>query len=88
MSKQTPGPWWVGNDGSIYADGAPVLTSCADVDGHYLSASDADRRLASAAPDLLHALEGALPAMRNWPSTFGHCIAFAEAAIAKARGEP
>lgn len=61
----TPGPWHVEPDGSIVdRDGCDVIASHADAEGgHYLAATEEDRSLIAAAPDLLQGLEDMI----------GHC---------------
>lgn len=86
MTKHTPGPWKVYDDGCIYTvDGVQVLTSYADSDGHCIVATDADRRLAAAAPELLAALEVLLDAKERGDHK-DKAFRAARAAIAKARG--
>lgn len=86
-TKPTPGPWRVEPDGSIVGpDGCDVIASHADyLGGHYLAATEEDRRLIAAAPDLLAACE----AMVGYMVLFGadHGVNILRAAIAKVKGE-
>lgn len=96
MSKHTPGPWALddnGHDIRTHEDYWPI--GCAD--GNliaYVAHTDdvmgeANARLIAAAPDLLAACEALLNEARQFfPMVCGDAITEAEAAIAKARGEP
>jgi hypothetical protein len=87
-TKPTPGPWRVEPDGSIVGpDGCDVIASHADyLGGHYLAATEEDRRLIAAAPDLLAACEAvaATTWSKNTATIIGEQV---RAAIAKAKGE-
>lgn len=82
-AKHTPGPWVfdTSNDGeSVKAsNGNYIIEDVYHAD--YVSGSTADRRLIAAAPDLLEALEKALPDLS------GQDLLRARAAIAKATGQ-
>lgn len=88
MSKHTPGPWRVEADGNIVdQDGCDVIASHADAEGgHYLAATEEDRRLIAAVPDLLEACEALLDAVVRRDHK-DKALRTARAAIAKAKGQ-
>ena len=82
MTKHTPGPWFAGSSGRVYAEGGQNLV--ASVNGtSALPIPAANARLIAAAPELLAACEDAL---NNLPAD-GECAAFIRAALAKVNGE-
>ena len=89
-SEHTPGPWRIDDDpyhiiaayNGDWSDFWSVATATGDC-GPGKSRTAANARLISAAPDLLEALEVALPFIR----TSDAVLQLARAAIAKARGE-
>jgi len=97
MSEQhTQGPWEYGvrQDGSIWLSlGDHTVKGAAHFQGD-LSASEADARLITAAPDLLAALQNiikAMPDLENMENPDGESmlplVVAARAAIAKVKGE-
>lgn len=104
MNKHTPGPWFVDHK-------SPFLVRAGDdIDGRHIAhigpanytprfdVDEPNARLISAAPDLLEALEYALPYLkacvpfpRNGINQDGsvdvNCVDRARSAIARARGE-
>ena len=108
MNKHTPGPWfqgtdhhtncvydkrvWFESDGSRHGETPNIVITVSPKD------AVADARLIAAAPELLEALQNALPYLRTVvPSprnginadctTDLNCVARAEAAISKVTGE-
>ena len=91
MSRHTPGPWHVAPC-EAHKDDPPGAFICDQVrtaDGKPLRPTVVDRLLQAAAPELLAALEGALPhlASLNWANKRNNPLLVAKKAIAKARGE-
>lgn len=89
MSKWTPGPWDVYDNGDgIRIDGAEI--TLAFIDGDYrdqdYSIQMANARLIASAPDLLEALDALVNSADN-PAQFFDAVIGARAAIAKAKGE-
>jgi hypothetical protein len=84
-AEHTPGPWTVicGVDGAVIHNGVTISSVC---DG--ATAWKANSRLIAAAPELLMALQMALPAVEYFDEHEGGEIVLevVRAAIAKARG--
>jgi hypothetical protein len=87
MDNHTPGPWSVNDYGFIDADGEEdaieVITSSKR------GTEEANLRLIAAAPDLLEALEFALPMVEHYHEREGASatLYIVKRAIAKAKGE-
>lgn len=82
MTKHTPGPWFAGSSGRVYAKGGQNLVASV-IGASELPIPAANARLIAAAPELLVACEDAL---NNLPVD-GECAALIRAAVAKATGE-
>ena len=95
-TKHTPGPWkWMGifelYQVKSICDGGPfgesVISVCHDDRGEYIEATDANRTLIAAAPDLLEALEAAHGYLVMMGTDHAdHIRGVCRAAIAKATG--
>ena len=98
MSKHTPGPWHRDKYGNVVdSNGERVVmrsvsVACSGSD-EYIALSEANTDLATAAPDLLEALEQALNALAHCKADAGYnsmqnrAAHAATKAIAKAKGE-
>lgn len=65
-TQHTPGPWHVDDDGTILAENNnEVFASHSDGSWHYIAATQEDRRLIAAAPDLLAACTHALDVLER-----------------------
>lgn len=86
MSKHTPGPWSIADDGTIEANRAGLV-------GHLANASESDSRLIASAPDLLEGLQQVMGWIDSWSPDFTRDPEWPEynhhirAAIRKATGE-
>lgn len=87
-SKHTSGPWMMTDCFNVVKPNGDTALEIADV--CYVgdeSAAEANARLIAAAPDLLDALEGLMPAIESCAIGAGGAAAFARKAITKAKGE-
>ena len=89
MGEHTPGPWsWDAYGWDLVAPGATVLLVQQDSNGYIVcKASEADKNLIAAAPDLLAACEAAVALMEDFEFKGTNPHELCTAAIAKARGE-
>lgn len=91
MSEFTKGPWHVGANGTIiYAADNYAVANAIVFHGHHEGQMEANAQLIAAAPDLLEALESALPYLTMnqkaaGPTRQAH-IAYCLSAIKKAKG--
>ena len=87
MSKHTPGPWWLDDDGFIASgDGDTYETiadpHCSDLD---IDEREANASLIAAAPELLEALEH-ITQTPEYKYLYPGTTSLIEEAIAKAKG--
>jgi hypothetical protein len=100
MNKHTPGPWnRIKGDRNVYSAAGTVCKTPAILGGGYAATNwEANARLIAAAPNLLEALEYAMPYLeacvpnpRNGQNADGsidvNCVDRARAAIARAKGD-
>lgn len=92
MGKHTEGPWVADEDGWIAGSNGETVCEYAGCGSHAAEWNEADLNLVLAAPELLEALEYALPYLRACVpeprSACGdiNCVDSAVAAITKAKG--